>query len=624
MAWVKEWDYCVFGTNKRRKRARDEMEGDTYVNTDELQRPRERILLLSGPPGLGKTTLAHVVARQAGYDVMEINASDARTGQVIDDRVRPALESGSAVGSKRPVLVIIDEIDGATGAGDNSGHFVQKLLQLTIDKPAKKGRKKEQGGARPLRRPIICICNDLYAASLAKLRPQARIIRFHKPADVHLVKRLRDICEREGLRPDTRALSTLVGVAQGDMRGCLNTLQFIKAKNQDLSETVVRAATTGMKEADIAFTAVLNNLFTPMSKRRVKELGLREDEETRYVSRLSREVEATGALDKVYNGCFEHYITLRLQDANLERHQKAAEWLCAYDIMSGTMKSEREYAVLPYLPYMAVPFFPLFNERGAPKVERPKADWEHFVKTKQNEEIYKSLNREGRAPEYRHLLSNGILQLEFAPLINRIISPPLRPVNSQVIRPEEKKLLARLVDVMVALDLRFIQEKSEDGNLVYRLDPPIDVFVTYDGKRASDINVSRYAVRHLVASEIDEKAIHRQAEASEATKRHTFTQPATQEQEDEPMHEAAEADDDAAGGRLIAGVANKRIRVAPVAKPVEEKGPVDFFGRPIVVSATKSRKAAAAPIVKKFKVTYKFHEGNSSAVRKPVKVASLL
>ena len=47
--------------------------------------------------------------------------SDARTGQVIEDRIQPALESGSAIGAKRPVCVVIDEIDGATGAGDNVG-----------------------------------------------------------------------------------------------------------------------------------------------------------------------------------------------------------------------------------------------------------------------------------------------------------------------------------------------------------------------------------------------------------------------------------------------------------------------------------------------------------------------
>jgi chromosome transmission fidelity protein 18 len=45
--------------------------------------------------------------------------SDARSAQVIDDRIRPALESGSAVGSVKPMLLIIDEIDGATGGGDN-------------------------------------------------------------------------------------------------------------------------------------------------------------------------------------------------------------------------------------------------------------------------------------------------------------------------------------------------------------------------------------------------------------------------------------------------------------------------------------------------------------------------
>ena len=45
--------------------------------------------------------------------------SDARSGSVVDDRIRPALESGFAVGSAKPVLLVIDEIDGATGTGEN-------------------------------------------------------------------------------------------------------------------------------------------------------------------------------------------------------------------------------------------------------------------------------------------------------------------------------------------------------------------------------------------------------------------------------------------------------------------------------------------------------------------------
>jgi chromosome transmission fidelity protein 18 len=101
-------------------------------------------LLLSGPPGLGKTTLAHVVASQAGYNTFEINArcvfsspeqnstlrtllSDARSGQVVDERIRPALESGYAVGSSKPVLIVIDEIDGATGDNVSTDVLVSEM-----------------------------------------------------------------------------------------------------------------------------------------------------------------------------------------------------------------------------------------------------------------------------------------------------------------------------------------------------------------------------------------------------------------------------------------------------------------------------------------------------------------
>jgi hypothetical protein len=66
--------------------------------------------------------------------------SDARSGSVVDDRIRPALESGAAVGSTKPVLLVIDEIDGATGAGENVrflflcfDNFVTDTIHLLVD-----------------------------------------------------------------------------------------------------------------------------------------------------------------------------------------------------------------------------------------------------------------------------------------------------------------------------------------------------------------------------------------------------------------------------------------------------------------------------------------------------------
>ncbi len=40
------------------------------------------------------------------------------------------------------------------------------------------------------------------------------------------------------------------------------------------------------------------------------------------------------------------------------------------------MYTEGEFALSQYLPYTLVPFYPLFQERGGPRVERDQSDWE--------------------------------------------------------------------------------------------------------------------------------------------------------------------------------------------------------------------------------------------------------
>jgi replication-associated recombination protein RarA len=65
------------------------------------------LLLLEG---VGKTTMAHIIAKHTGYRAVEVNASDERTAAVLKQHVLRAMESGL---SEVPNCIILDEIDGA-------------------------------------------------------------------------------------------------------------------------------------------------------------------------------------------------------------------------------------------------------------------------------------------------------------------------------------------------------------------------------------------------------------------------------------------------------------------------------------------------------------------------------
>ncbi|GIL55046.1 hypothetical protein Vafri_10697 [Volvox africanus] len=126
--WVKDWDECVFG----RMGTAGGATGPGKVSATRRKvdsRPQHKVLLIGGPPGLGKTTLAHVVARHCGYHPYEINASDDRTASTLLTRIQDAVQMTAVLGGGRPNCVIVDEVDGATG-GTETGGAVAALLKL--------------------------------------------------------------------------------------------------------------------------------------------------------------------------------------------------------------------------------------------------------------------------------------------------------------------------------------------------------------------------------------------------------------------------------------------------------------------------------------------------------------
>ena len=134
--WIKGWDKVVFDRNPppatmkkfyadryAEKAGLKKRSGttETHVQLDRKQRPMEKILLLSGPPGAGKTTLAHVAAKHCGYETIEINASDDRSASTLKLKLADALQTRSAFEKQKPKCVIIDEIDGVHNGGGGGG-----------------------------------------------------------------------------------------------------------------------------------------------------------------------------------------------------------------------------------------------------------------------------------------------------------------------------------------------------------------------------------------------------------------------------------------------------------------------------------------------------------------------
>lgn len=324
MSWLKEWDQCVFKTDRsaafKRKAAKKRSAQAAFaasaakgpaspnVVQDPLGRPQEKVLLLCGAPGLGKTTMAHVLAHQAGYDIVEVNASDDRTTKVVTERIKSALETrtldsgnreggGMTLKNNRPTCVIIDEIDGASGGSE--GGFVRALVKLITDgstgrvfkgtsymKVIRESRlpsvliephslaKGQKAAIKPLVRPIICICNDLFATALRPLRPIARIIRFTTPTPMTLIKRLKTICESENMKADVRNLTLLVKLAGGDLRSCLNTLQLVQSQTNVVSDTAIKnAAMAGMKDIGTSVQNILSKVFKLPKKAKEGESG---------------------------------------------------------------------------------------------------------------------------------------------------------------------------------------------------------------------------------------------------------------------------------------------------------------------------------------------------------------
>ncbi|ATY63310.1 DNA replication factor C subunit [Cordyceps militaris] len=224
----------------------------------------ERAIIISGPPGIGKTTAAHLAAKLEGYDVLESNASDARSKKLVEAGVSDVMNNTSLLGffagdgknvdtTKKKIVLIMDEVDGMSG-GDRGG----------VGAMAKFCKKTEV--------PLILICNE---RRLPKMKPFDHVafdVRFNRPTVEQVRSRIMTICHREGLKLPPPVVDALIEGSNKDIRQIINMISTAKLDQTSMDFNQGKAMTKAwekhvvLKPWDICQKMLGGGLFAPASK----------------------------------------------------------------------------------------------------------------------------------------------------------------------------------------------------------------------------------------------------------------------------------------------------------------------------------------------------------------------
>lgn len=213
-------------SERRRPRKMEEMVGNQEARVRleawlKKWKAGRKAALLVGPPGTGKTTTVHLLSEEHGLNLVELNASDARTKQKLSEKIGEVVSSASLFSEM--TIIFLDEVDGLAGRADYGAvEFIKEAVRK---------------GANP----IVMAANNPDADEVKKLASVSLKVEFGPPSVREVLLYLRKVAAEEGIRIEDGDLFEIAESSKGDIRYALNALQAGSAGRKDEDLTAAQA-----------------------------------------------------------------------------------------------------------------------------------------------------------------------------------------------------------------------------------------------------------------------------------------------------------------------------------------------------------------------------------------------
>lgn len=201
---------------------------------DNFQDNKKKVLLVLGSSGSGKTSTIHRILDNYNYNIHKFNILDFLNRKQIKERVERIITTKNIhfmIEKNRKTIVVIDEIEGINANTKTLVDIIHNFSNL--HKKSKNNKKKKKIINVHSNIPVICIATETYLKKMNELQRNCDIIRFKRPRKLDLLKILRKILKKTGMKMNTDLINYIINLCNYDFRKMINILQFLYYTNNE-------------------------------------------------------------------------------------------------------------------------------------------------------------------------------------------------------------------------------------------------------------------------------------------------------------------------------------------------------------------------------------------------------